>query len=51
MALALLYISGALLAGIAGRDRRIGFWGFFFLSLIVTPVLSLIFLFVATPKQ
>jgi hypothetical protein len=45
----LLYLVLSLVAGIAGRKRRIGFWGFFFSSIIFTPFVSLLFLFFATP--
>lgn len=48
---ALFYLGLSVLAGILGRNRVIGFWGFFFLSLLVTPVISLIFLFCSTPKN
>ena len=45
------YLALSLVAGIAGRNRRIGFWGFFFCSLIFTPIVSLLFLYFATPKK
>jgi hypothetical protein len=44
-----LVLSGV--AAFAGRHRRIGFWGFFFLSLIVTPFLTALFIFVAAPAR
>jgi len=47
----LLYFALCLLAGIAGRKRRIGFWGFLFSSIIFTPFISLLFLFLATPRK
>jgi len=43
-----------LLCGVAaffGRRRRIGFWGFFFLSIIVTPFLTALFVFAAAPVK
>ncbi|MGE5488374.1 MAG: hypothetical protein ACM3ZB_11210 [bacterium] len=51
MELAAAYIFLCLVAGIAGRKRRIGFWGFFFASILFTPVLSLLFLFMAAPRH
>jgi hypothetical protein len=48
---ALLYFALCLLAGIAGRKRLIGFWGFFFASIIFTPFISLLFLFFAAPRK
>jgi hypothetical protein len=47
----LLYFALCLLAGITGRKRLIGFWGFFFASIIFTPFVSLLFLFFATPRK
>ena len=49
--LALGYLVLCLVAGIAGRKRRIGFWGFLFASVIFTPILSLIFLYLAKPRK
>jgi hypothetical protein len=49
--LALLYLALCLVAGIAGRNRRIGFWGFLFGSIIFTPFVSLLFLYFATPRK
>lgn len=46
-----LYLVLCGLAGFLGRKRRIGFWGFFFLSILVTPLItaSLIY-FAAQPR-
>lgn len=49
--LAAIYILFCLVAGIAGRKRRIGFWGFFFSSILFTPFLSLLFMYLAAPRQ
>lgn len=46
-----LYLGLCLLAGILGRNRRIGFWGFFFSSIVFTPFVSLPFLYFATPRK
>lgn len=45
------YLALCLLAGFIGRDRRIGFWGFLFCSILFTPFVSLLFLFFATPRK
>ena len=45
------YVALAVLAGFLGRRRLIGFWGFFFLSLMVTPLVTLFFLFVSAPVK
>ena len=49
--LAFVYLALCLVAGILGRNRRIGFWGFLFCSIIFTPFVSLLFLFFATPRK
>jgi hypothetical protein len=45
------YILLAFVAAFCGRKRLIGFWGFFFLSLIVTPFATIFFILVATPAR
>ena len=47
--LLLLFLGGSLLAGVLGRNRRIGFWGFVFASMVFTPVVTLSFLYFAAP--
>ncbi len=49
--LVIAYLALCLVAGIAGRKRRIGFWGFLFASVIFTPAISLLFLYFATPVR
>jgi hypothetical protein len=39
--LIILYLIFCLLIGIVGRRRRLGFFGFFLLSVLLTPVLTL----------
>jgi len=45
------YLALCLVAGILGRKRRIGFWGFLFCSVIFTPFVSLLFMFFSTPRK
>jgi hypothetical protein len=47
----IFYVALCVVAGIAGRNRRIGFWGFLFCSVIFTPFISLAFLFFAAPQK
>jgi hypothetical protein len=49
--LVLVYLALSLVAGIVGRNRRIGFWGFLFSSILFTPIISLLFLYFATPRK
>ncbi len=44
-----IYLALCAVAGFMGRHRRIGFWGFFFLSILVTPAISGLFIFAAAP--
>jgi hypothetical protein len=45
------YLALCLVAGIVGRNRRIGFWGFLFCSIVFTPFISLLFLYFAGPRK
>lgn len=49
--LVLIYLLFCLIAGVAGRNRRIGFWGYVFCSLMFTPFISLLFLYFASPRK
>jgi hypothetical protein len=45
------YLALCVVAGAVGGRRRIGFWGFFFASVIFTPFISLLFLYFSTPRK
>jgi hypothetical protein len=49
--MAVLYLALCVIAGVAGRRRRLGFWGFLFCSVIFTPVLTLLFIYFASPRS
>jgi uncharacterized membrane protein YvlD (DUF360 family) len=49
--LIVVYLALCLAAGITGRNRRIGFWGFFFASIVLTPILTFLFLHIAAPRK
>jgi hypothetical protein len=50
--LSLVYLILCGVSGFLGRRRRIGFWGFFFLSIILTPLLTAaVIFFAASPKR
>ena len=42
MQLIALYIVSSLLIGVLGRNRKMGFWGYFFGSLALSPPIGLI---------
>jgi hypothetical protein len=46
-----LYVIFCLLAGLAGSQRRMGFFGTFLLSLVLTPVLVLLLLILTGPSR
>jgi hypothetical protein len=41
------YVAAAWVIAVLGRNRRFGFWGYFFSSLLLTPFIGLL-LFLAT---
>jgi hypothetical protein len=47
----LLWILASAVVAYLGRRRRIGFWGFFFVSLILTPAVGLVVLLVGAPGR
>lgn len=47
--LVLIAVLCSLLIGFLGRHRRLGFWGFFFASLLLTPIFGLLLLVVSGP--
>jgi hypothetical protein len=46
-----LYLIFCLLAGLAGSQRRMGFFGTFFLSVVITPLLALLLLILTRPSH
>ena len=47
----IFYIIFCLLTGLCGSQRRMGFFGTFLLSLVVTPVIVLIVLLLTGPSR
>ncbi|MCD7895110.1 MAG: hypothetical protein LUG50_00370 [Planctomycetaceae bacterium] len=45
-----LWIAASALVAYLGRDRRFGFWGYFFASLLLTPALGVL-LVIASGKN
>ncbi len=44
------YFAISLLVGVLGRNRIMGFWGFFFGSIVLTPVMGFL-LFIVSAKN
>jgi hypothetical protein len=46
-----LYLIFCILAGLCGTHRRMGFFGTFLLSLVITPVVVLLVLILTAPSR
>ncbi|MCX7092615.1 MAG: hypothetical protein NTY50_04095 [Methylobacter sp.] len=44
------YFAASLLIGLLGINRKMTFWGYFFSSLLLTPVMGLLLLLASDPK-
>ena len=51
LALLIVYLLFAILVGLCGSQRRMGFTGTFLLSLAITPVLALLILLLTGPSR
>ena len=51
LALLISYLIFAILVGLCGSQRRMGFTGTFLLSLVITPVLALVLLLITGPSR
>lgn len=45
------YLGSAIVLGIFGRNRKLGGWGYFFASLILTPILGLLLVLASDPRR
>jgi hypothetical protein len=46
-----IYLLLCLLVGIAGRNKAVGFWGTFFGSIVLSPVIGLLLVLVGKGKS
>ncbi len=46
----LLYFALSIVVAIAGRDKKMGFWGYLFVSIVLSPVLGLMMVLVSDKK-
>ena len=44
------YFAASLLIGLLGINRKMTFWGYFFSSLLLTPVMGVLLLLASDPK-
>jgi hypothetical protein len=47
----LLAILASYFIGVLGRNRKIGFWGHFFASLLLTPLIGLLLVVITDPVR
>ncbi len=46
--ISLLYLLSSLVVGCWGRNRRFGFWGYFFASVLLTPAIGVLLVIAST---
>lgn len=46
----LYYVLICLIIGLLGMNRKLGFWGYFFTSLLLTPILGILLLFASDKR-
>ena len=51
MQLVLAFLLGSLLVGFLGRNSRLGFWGNFFASMLLWPVIGLLLVISSIPRS
>ncbi len=51
MSYIILYVFFSIIIGLLGTNRKFGFWGYFFYSLLFTPFLGVIILLASAKKE
>jgi len=46
-----IYVAACFLVGIFGINKKFGFWGYFFGSILLSPVVGIILLFASDPRK
>jgi len=49
--LVLLYLLLAYLVALSGKNRKFGFWGYLFLSILATPIVGLLTVLSSYPRN
>jgi len=47
----LIYVALCVAVGFLGRNRKWGFWGYLWSSILFSPLLGILFLLAADPKK
>ncbi len=50
LVLVIAYVGVAVILGVIGRNRKLGGWGYFFGSILLTPVIGLLLLLASDPR-
>ena len=50
LAIMILMVLASLIIATLGKYRKMGFWGYFFASLLLTPLIGLLLLFASDPR-
>ncbi len=51
IAIPLGYVAISFLVGYLGRNRKMGFWGYFFATLLLTPFIGVLLLVISEKKK
>lgn len=46
-----LYLAGSLIVAVLGKNRRFGFWGYLFASLLLSPMIGLILILASDRRK
>ena len=47
----LITVLGAFVVAVLGRDRKFGFWGYLFASLLFTPIVGLVLILASDARE
>lgn len=48
---ALIYVILSILLGLMGYNRKFGFWGYFFGSMLLTPLVGILLVLASDPRK
>jgi len=51
MLLGIVYVAASFIVACIGMNRKFGFWGYFFGSLLLTPLIGLLLVLASDPKK
>lgn len=51
MLLGVIYVAASFIVACLGMNRKFGFWGYFFGSLLLTPLIGLLLVLASDPKK